>query len=240
MYDRTVGGQELTFGVSGKLIANILVMYDHQTNSFWPQILGEALTGPMKGKQLEPVPSLQTAWAAWKEEHPNGQVLSKLRGNYGRGSYGSDVYDDYYTSSATGIVGVPRRSDALPQKERVVGLQLGGRAKAYAFTGLEKTPVLNDEFHGQPIVVAYNRSARTAAIFSRELEGQTLTFGPAPGGRETVSPLLDRETGSRWSGSTGKAVEGPLAGRQLTQLPTTLAFWFGWFSFFPDTEVYRG
>ncbi|MBI3286672.1 MAG: DUF3179 domain-containing protein, partial [Chloroflexi bacterium] len=35
MYARRIGGEEYTFGVSGKLIMNTLVMYDRQTGSLW-------------------------------------------------------------------------------------------------------------------------------------------------------------------------------------------------------------
>ena len=37
---------EYTFGVSGRLLRNVLIMYDHQTNSEWSQLRGIALTGP--------------------------------------------------------------------------------------------------------------------------------------------------------------------------------------------------
>ena len=53
MYRREVEGRELTFGVSGKLFKNALVMYDRETRSLWSHFSGEALSGPMKGRRLE-------------------------------------------------------------------------------------------------------------------------------------------------------------------------------------------
>ena len=47
MYDREVEDKELTFGVSGKLIRNVLVMYDRETESYWSQLLGEAVDGEL-------------------------------------------------------------------------------------------------------------------------------------------------------------------------------------------------
>lgn len=44
--------------------------------------------------------------------------------------------------------------------------------------------------------------------------------------------VRDRETGSTWSGLSGEAIDGPLAGRRLQQLPTFYAFWFSWTDFF--------
>ena len=49
MYSRIVNCKEHTFGVSGKLIMNALVMYDHQTDSLWSQFLGEAVQGASGG-----------------------------------------------------------------------------------------------------------------------------------------------------------------------------------------------
>ncbi len=56
MYTRAVNGEELTFGVSGKLYKDALVMFDRQTNSLWTQVDGSVLRGEMKGAQLQPVP----------------------------------------------------------------------------------------------------------------------------------------------------------------------------------------
>lgn len=62
MYAREVEGRTLTFGVSGKLILNALVMYDRQTDSLWSQFLGVAVQGPLAGTKLEVLPSVLTDW----------------------------------------------------------------------------------------------------------------------------------------------------------------------------------
>lgn len=60
MYDRTIDGKIYTFGVSGKLIRNALVMFDRESDTLWSQLLGEAVDGPLQGTKLEPIASLQT------------------------------------------------------------------------------------------------------------------------------------------------------------------------------------
>ncbi len=60
MYSRIIDGEEYTFGVSGKLIRNVLVMYDRQTDTLWSQLLGEAVEGPLVGTKLEFLPAFQT------------------------------------------------------------------------------------------------------------------------------------------------------------------------------------
>jgi hypothetical protein len=42
VYAGEIEGQMLTFGVSGKLIMNGLVMYDSETGSQWSQVIGQA------------------------------------------------------------------------------------------------------------------------------------------------------------------------------------------------------
>lgn len=66
MYAREIEGSEFSFGVSGKLIRNVLVMYDRQTESYWSQLLGEAVEGEMVGTKLEFLPSWMMTWEAWK------------------------------------------------------------------------------------------------------------------------------------------------------------------------------
>ena len=63
MYSREIDGKVYDFGVSGKLIMNVLVMYDRQTKSLWSQLLGKAVQGPLKGTELDFLPSFQTILA---------------------------------------------------------------------------------------------------------------------------------------------------------------------------------
>jgi len=92
VYSRVINGEEYTFGVSGKLIRNVLVMYDRQTESLWSQLLGETVQGPLVGTKLEFLPAFQTTWEDWKNLQPDSLALRK-------GYYGSrDPYSSYYIS----------------------------------------------------------------------------------------------------------------------------------------------
>ncbi len=228
MYSREVGGQELTFGVSGKLIMNALVMYDRQTDSLWSQITGEAVSGPMKGTKLEFVPALHTTWTDWKAEHPDTLALVK---GYS-GAY--DSYLGYYQSPQAGVIGETVNDDRLYVKEFVIGVERDGKAVAYPFSALNQTPVVNDTIGDEPVLVVFNADTGAGAVFHRLTPaGQTLTFSAKDG-----LTLMDEETGSTWAGMMGVATEGPLAGTQLTRLKSTSAFWFGWKDWYPDTRVF--
>ena len=75
VYARQVKSTLLTFGVSGKLIMNGLVMYDDETDTLWSQVLGEAVRGPLNGTALEVIPSTQTTLVTWRELHPDTLVI---------------------------------------------------------------------------------------------------------------------------------------------------------------------
>ena len=114
MYAREIEGEVHTFGVSGKLIMNALVMYDHQTRTLWSQILGEGAHGPLKGTKLEFVPVVQTKWSLWLEAHP--QHAGAVQGS-------SDRYDSYYRQGAKGVIGESQKDGRVQGKALVLGIE---------------------------------------------------------------------------------------------------------------------
>jgi hypothetical protein len=237
VYDRQITeDQVLTFGVSGMLYRNGLIMYDHQTESLWSHILGQAIGGEFQGTQLTFIPALQTSWQNWKELHPDTLVVSPAL-------FGSDGYASYYISSREGVVGRgafgggPEREDTIRSKEYVVGVRLAGEARAYPFSVLNKERVVNDRVGDIPVAVFFDKSTVSAAVFDRRLKGEddiVLTF------EATDSPRVarDADTQSEWDVLTGTAISGPLAGTQLEQVPVTYAFWFGWIDYHIESTVY--
>lgn len=233
MFDRRVDGKEHTFGVSGKLIMNNLVMWDRQTSSLWLQITGEGIDGEHRGEKLATVPHTQTTWAAWLDAHPDTLLLDK------NGGYQRDTYADYYQRSSAGALGRSGDDDRLPAKDLVVGYVAGGRAKGYPFRALMEQPVINDEFGGDQIAIVFDEQSQTGQIFLREVEGELLTLDLVER-TETDIILRDEQTGTRWSGVTGEGLSGPLEAEQLDLQPSFYAFWFAWSDFFIEAELYEG
>lgn len=235
-----IGGREYTFGVSGKLHANSLIMYDHQTESLWSHLLGRAVTGKLAGANLRVVPALQTTWGVWRSMHPDTLVLHQKRS----GIFSSlrDPYASYYLSGDTGIVPVQRSDSRVAAKAYVIGVRLGGSVKAYPFPVLNDHPVVNDEVAATPIVVTFLKGEASGAVFDRRAAGATLTFEVfrqgSRAGEDGVLQLRDQQTKSLWHPLSGKALSGPLAGTRLTLIPTTQSFWFGWVDHYPETAVY--
>ena len=229
MYAREINDQELTFGVSGKLIRNVLVMYDRQTESLWSQLLGESVSGELQGSKLEFLPSWHMTWEQWKEKHPDTLALRKGRRGIG------DPYTSYYQSGATGIIGETFKDDRLFAKEFITGVEVDGAAKAYPFRALSVQPVVNDIVGEHEILVVFDKDGAGSVVFDRKLDEQTLTFALVDNENQV---LTDNETGSTWDGLTGTATAGVLEGQSLTRLKSTSSFWFGWKDFHTSTEVF--
>lgn len=229
MYSREIDGREFDFGVSGKLIRNVLVMYDRQTNSLWSQLLGIAVEGEMAGSSLEYLGSWMTTWEDWKTRHPDTLAIRKgFSGGY-------DVYDSYYGSNSPGVIGESVQDDRLYAKEWVIGVEINGEAKAYPFSALNFTPVVNDFVGGVPILVVFNKDTGTGAVFDRSIDGLVYAFEIE---NEEKLIITDDLTGTEWDAISGNSIFGELFGTSLTRIKSTGSFWFGWKDWYPDTRLY--
>jgi hypothetical protein len=244
-FDRRVEGQVLDFGTTGRLRFSNLIMYDRQTESWWQQATGEAIIGKFTGTELTLLPALLISWEDARRAYPEAEVLSRDTGYsraYGRNPYAG--YDDINDSPY--LYQGPELSDKLPPLARILKVERDGEAVAYPYSVLSEVHVANDQVAGQPIVVLWTpgkasaldtsripegRDVGTALSFSREIDGQVLTFAWEDG------RITDRETGTEWNG-LGEAVAGPLEGQRLESVVGVNYFWFSWVVYRPDTRVY--
>ncbi len=77
-------------------------------------------------------------------------------------------------------------------------------------------------------------------MYARRLEGRTFTFSVSGTLERQVLVIEDRETHTHWSQLTGKAIEGPLRGDRLEQVPTQVLTWQSWQARFPASTLYAG
>lgn len=235
VYDRELDGEVLLFGNTSSLYESDLVMYDHETGSYWFQVLGEAIVGPLSGKRLTMLPSVTAPWGQWKELHPETSILSRDLGLLPFGSsYDRNRFLGYDDAVNRGDFAFPVSEDKLDSRlrpgDRVFAVQVGEVHKAYPITE-RPDAVVNDVVGGKEIVVVSREAGPTAASFERTLEGRTLSFG-LEGGQ-----MVDAETGSRWD-DAGRAVAGPLTGTQLERVPSRTSFWFSLVGSLPDVELH--
>lgn len=245
-FERTVNGEVLDFGTTGRLRYSNLIMYDRQTGTWWQQATGEAIAGELTGAQLTFHPASIISWADFKSAHPEGKVLSRDTGF--RRAYGDNPYVGYDdVNNPPFLYRGPTTPDAMPPVARVLTIDLNGEAAAYPYDILKDVLVVNDTVGGAAIVVLWaagtasaldagsvsgGRDVGAANAFARDLEGQTLTFA------FDGSKIVDTETGSEWD-VLGRALSGPLAGKQLTPIVAINHFWFSWVAFRPETRIYQ-
>ena len=127
----------LTFGVSGYLYESDVLLYDGETESFWQQITGKAVVGPLTGRTLDPIATERTTWEAWKALHPTTTVLSwKTEHRWPLWRYERSPYAEYRRSKRA-MFPLATRSDRMGEKELVYGLAVGGGFVAFAAGDLE-------------------------------------------------------------------------------------------------------
>lgn len=225
VYDRRIDGEVLSFGNTSALYESDLVMVDRNTGSYWWQVPGKAIVGPLTGTQLTPLPSRVATWSDWTEDHPNTLVLSRDTGfdrNYSRDPFAT--YDQYLDSGQFAFpVGEAARDQRLPPSAVVVGVSFDGVTHAYPVEGVEEP--FNDIVSGNPVVVF--PSAGGGSVYSAVVDGDVIEFELGEQG------FVDRLTGSVWS-ADGRAVSGPLEGTSLEPIPSRTTFWFAMVGAFPD------
>jgi hypothetical protein len=233
-----VDGRPLSFGVSGKLWKDALIMYDRETDSLWSHVTGTAVKGKLTGTRLRMLPAIHTSWAEWKQLYPESLVLSKETG-FGGLEGTRNAYEGYLANpNQLGIFGTENPDRILPGKEFVIGLTLGKVAVAYPYRHLSRQPLVNDVVAGRPIVVAFSAGSATGVVFSRKVSGRSLTFTNLR--REGNDLVMDDvETKTAWRALAGAAIRGRLAGTRLEPLPATTGFWFAWKGFYPETVVWK-
>lgn len=231
VYDRRVDGDVLSFGNTSALYESDLVMVDRNTGSYWWQVAGTAIVGPLTGTALEPLPSTVATWEEWAAQHPETMVLTRDTGH--SRPYERDAFVNYAEVVDSGQfafpVGETARDGRLRASALVVGVTAEGLTRAYPVEGL--TEPINDEVGGDPVVIIPVEGG--ASVFASIVEGQVLQFQVDNGG------IVDVETGSVWS-PAGVAVSGELQGVVLRPIPSRTTFWFAFVGAFPDVEIFSG
>jgi len=226
-----IDGRRLGFHLAGINNQNFL-MQDEQTGSWWQQVTGEALFGPLKGRRLDLVFHDEISFGLWKEEHPGGRVLRPDDSAPGR-----EFSKDWEAETAKLRVVTPAPpGDPFAPREVIVGLSLRGASKAYPLTALKQQSPVLDSLAGMPVVLVVGDDGRSVRAFERIVDGRELQLFAKPGGPPLR--LLDAETGSEWS-FAGEAVSGPLAGKKMAKVYVLLDDWFDWRTYHPGTLVYR-
>ncbi len=225
VYDRRVDGRTLTFGTSGKLADDALVMYDRETGSEWKQPLGTAIDGPLEGRDLRVVPAAVTSVGTFRSAHPDGVVLQPVHGSDAdprerspRGAYAMAPYDQYDADPEFGLRAMrgegPKRSwdrTDLDAKTTVLGIVSGDGAVGYPAPVVEASGgVVADTVGGRSVVVVGS--------------GEELHAFEDPGHDFEFRNGTLFGDGTAWEPATGLSEDG----RRLIRVPARRLYAFAW------------
>ena len=230
MWSSAVAGRVLTFRLAGINNQNF-IMQDRETGTWWQQVSGEAILGPLKGQHLELLPFDHLTFATWRAEAPRGRVLRPDDRIAREARYAPA---DWEARMASRPVPASAQADTrLEPRALVIGVAIADAAMAYPVAQVEQSGVVLDDLGGTPIAIV-RAADRSTRIFDRRVDGRALSLVVDV----EASPLrlIDTETGSVWN-FAGAAISGSLSGHALRRVPFLEEYWFDWKAYHPATQI---
>ncbi len=225
VFSPIVGGKPESFRLVGMDHFNAM-FEDATTKSWWRQVNGVAIAGPLRGKTLAEIPSEQMRLEAWISRHPNTLIMQP-DSTFAEHYEGLKNYDEGKGKSSL------TRTDSLSWKDKswIVGVQLGMHARAYDWKDLIARRVINDTLAGTALVVTIESDSASFHVWQRD--SLSFTFD------SSASLLKDEQTQSSWNWR-GECIEGALQGSRLQAVQSYQEFWHSWRTFHPQTTRYYG
>ncbi len=233
----TANERVLHFYLAGINNQNFL-MRDKETGTWWQQITGKAIYGPLQGATLELVLSDELTFGEWRTEFPNSQVLAPVA------KYTKEYEPNWEPEVAKLPVVISFPGTELKSRDVVVGLTINGAARAYPWETFARQSPLVDRVNGTPLLLVLGPDAKSFRVFVSRIDGRDADFFLQ--GDDTANAtaekkawtLVDATTASQWN-FQGCATSGPALGKCLDRIPALKDYWFDWRNYHPDTTVYK-
>jgi len=153
VFDRSVDGRKLRFGVSGLVYNSGFLLYDRETESLWSQFESRAIAGPLAGQSLRRIRARQEEFSSWRKREPKTRILIPPAPE--RFDYNATPFAGYAEQDGANFP-VEARDRRFHAKELCLGVVAGGRARAYLASLLTKNGGrAEDEIGGRKISVSY-------------------------------------------------------------------------------------
>ena len=202
MWTRTVNGRVLHFYLAGINNQNFL-MRDKETGTWWQQITGKAIYGPLKGASLDLVLSDELTFGEWKSEFTDGKVLAEVP------KYVKEYDSNWEPEVAKLPVVISFPGTELKSRDVVVGLKIDDASRAYPWDTLVKQSPVVDHVHGTPLLVAVGPDGKSFRVFVSRIDGKDAEFF-LKGESRRRSQTRDKNRNE--AGSQGRAIRSKQAG----------------------------
>jgi len=222
----------LHFYLAGINNQNFL-MRDRETGTWWQQITGKALYGPLQGAALELVLSDELSFGQWRSESPSGHVLAPVA------KYTKEYDPNWEPDVAKLPVVISFPGTELKSRDVVIGVAVKGAARAYPWETFAKQSPILDRVNGTPLLLALGPDGKSFRVFVTRIDGKDAEFflqAEAPEKKDWA--MLDTTTASQWN-FQGCAISGAAQGKCLDRIPALKDYWFDWRNYHPDTTVYK-
>ena len=232
MWRSVVDGLRLTFHLAGINNQNFL-MRDEETGTYWQQISGRAVSGPLAGRTLSLVHSDELSFQLWKSEEPRGTVVQDVSA-YAR-EYSPENWDVEMAKARTVI---SFRERGMENRDLVVGVAAFGASRAFRYDALLREKLVLDHVGLEPVIVLVGPDNVSVRIFRQRIPG----VDPAPDFYRVegqTALFLDSATGSGWN-FQGCAISGKLQGTCLERVEAIKDYWFDWRNYHPGTTIFAG
>ncbi len=164
-----MNGKVLHFYLAGINNQNFL-MRDKETGTWWQQITGKALYGPLKGASLDLVLSDELTFCEWKSEFADGKVLAEVP------KYVKEYDSNWEPEVAKLPVVISFPGTELKSRDIVVGLKIEDTSRAYPWETLVKQSPVVDHVHGTPLLVAVGPGGKSFRVFISRIDGRDAEF----------------------------------------------------------------
>lgn len=220
VFSPTVNGRPEQFRLVGMDHFNAM-FEDATTGSWWRQVTGEAVAGPLKGAQLPELLYTQTSLREWLILHPNSLVMQA-------DSTFSEEYADMDTYDLGRGRGELTGTDSLSWKDKswVVGIEVNDtNSKAFDWNRLKQERAINSKVGERPVVLVLASDDKSFFAFER----------PGP---ETVFTIKNDtlHSGEKTWNLLGVATDS--ATGDLQKIKGSQEFWHSWSTFHPHTTRY--
>jgi hypothetical protein len=231
VFQRVVDGIKLRFHLAGINNQNFL-MRDEQTGTFWQQITGLAVSGPLAGRRLPLVFADELTFALWKAEQPGGSVLDDVR------RYSPEyapVNWDLRMAKAPTVLSYAQAG--LKARDLMVGIRAFGASRAFPYQAVLKEKLIQDHVGSEPIFLIVGPDDRSVRAFRQRISGRTMASQFYRIAGSPAEKLFMDADGNEWN-FQGCSVSGPLKNVCLERVEIMKDYWFDWRNYNPGTTVY--
>jgi hypothetical protein len=163
VYDRRVGTRVLEFQNSGALWRDTLVLRDRATGTYWSAATGKALSGPLAGQRLRPIPAVVTSAGDWQRAFP-----ASLTMDLDKDTSEPLFLRLYGVSRWQGISG--RRTEDPRHKPKEEVFAVGDANEALAFTAgeVESAGRVETTLGGEPVSIEWDAALQAPRAFGAQ------------------------------------------------------------------------